>query len=146
MPNVIDVPVADRPDGLSGVYERGVWRSLRRTIRLKYEEAELTGPPSLRGPNLLNHAINYLRTAVGFAPFTTLDALANPSSTFGIVGNPLCPFGNLVLVNMTPKIVAQNNWVDVDLQYEHMMDGYNQILLNPPSRRIFVKGRSSIAE
>jgi hypothetical protein len=63
-----------------------------------------------------------------------------------VFGNNEAPFSNLVLTNMVAKMAASNNIVDVEISYEHVLDGFNQILVNPPSGRLFVKGRSSIVD
>lgn len=141
---------------LTGVEDRGAWRSLRRKVRLEYSAAEMEGPPKLGGPRILYKTMQSLDDA-GLFVLSTLDsrdgnnydipALPTTLPTgASIFGNPDNPFSHLVLVKRTPTIVAPNNWVDVVLDYEHILDGYNQILVNPPSGRLFVKGRSSIID
>lgn len=139
------------PGMMSGTFERGVWRSVKTGARLEYRPADLSDD-NLLGGNfrnllILDRSVKKI-ISMGFTPFSSIGRDGNPAvpAEFTVVGNPECPFSNLVLTNMTPKIGASNNIVDVEINYEHVMDGYNQIIRNPPSRRLYVKGRSSIVD
>jgi hypothetical protein len=142
-----------RPDMLSATFERGVFRSLKTGARIEYEPFNLDQNNGFggnyRGPLLLWRSIQLLMAApYNLLPFTSLTR--NDEAEYPIHGsifaNDEAPFSNLVLTNMVPKMAASNNIVDVELTYEHVLDGFNQILVNPPSGRLFVKGRSSIVD
>jgi hypothetical protein len=143
-----------RPDMMSATFERGVFRSLKTGARIEY-----TAPDDLdnnngfggnyRGPLLLWKSVLLLMSPpYNLLPFTSFDRNDVPSYPLhgSVFGNKEAPFSNLVLTNMVPKVAASNNIVDVELTYEHVLDGFNQILVNPPSGRLFVKGRSSIVD
>lgn len=147
-----------KPEGLSARFERGAFRSLKSLARITYTVDELNavnplGPTTLRGPYILHDAVQQLIN-LGHVPFTTMLRTNVPGQATNVneppgggpVGNTNEPFSNLVLVGMDPKISASQNVVDVELTYEHVMDGYNQILINPPSKRLYFRSRSSIVE
>jgi hypothetical protein len=143
-----------RPEMMSVVFERGVYRSLKTGARIEYESRvhldENNGfGGNFRGPLLLDRSIKLLMGApYNFLPFTSLDRNGNaaPPIHREVFGNGEAVFSNLVLVNMSAKMVASNNIVDVEMSYEHILDGFNQILIDPPSRRLFVKGKASIVD
>jgi hypothetical protein len=142
-----------RPDMMSGTFERGVFRSLKTGARIEYEPANLSEDNgfggSYRGPLLLWRSVDLLMNApYNLTPFSSLNRndVAQYPVHGDVFGNNEAPFSNLVLTNMVAKMAASNNIVDVEISYEHVLDGFNQILVNPPSGRLFVKGRSSIVD
>jgi len=133
----------DRPPGLSGSYNRGAWRSLKNQIRLHYTQAELTAAVA-RGPQFLNLVVNDLES-LGYAPLSSIAANGLPTA-HPAPGDPSNPYGCLVLTDVSISFVGGNTVVDATLTYEHLMDGFNQILRNPNSRRLYVKARASVTE
>lgn len=138
---------------MSAVFERGVFRSLKTGARIEYNVDNLNEDNgfggNFRNPILLDRSVKLLMNApYNFKPFFSLDrnGLSVAPVSNDVFGNNECPFSNLVLTNMTPKIAASNNIVDVEMSYDHVLDGYNQILRNPPSGRLFVKARTNIVE
>lgn len=125
----------DMVENLSAVEDRGVYRSLVRKARLIYKSADITSWRT--NATLLTKALEYLD---GYAGFKAMDRLGN-------IRNFDDRFALLTLVRRTPAI-SQNDpcCVDVVLNYEHIVDGPNQVLLRPSNGLIFGKGRTSIVE
>jgi hypothetical protein len=67
-------------------------------------------------------------------------------SVLGDVKNVGDRFASLVLVKRSPAIANDPCTVEVTLEYEHLIDGHNQILRTPPSGLLFGKGKTSIRE
>jgi len=123
----------DRVSGLSGVEKHGAFRSLNRTARVIFTEAELAGN---RGPRALSQALGVLDVN-GITVLSSLGTIRTGDSAF----NPM------VLVERAPSISENDpSCVDIALKYEHILDGPNQILMSPPSGVLFVKMRSSIMD
>lgn len=143
-----------RPDMISAVFDRGVFRSLKTGARIEYDSPDDLDEDNgfggdFRGPLLLDRSVKLLIAApYNLRPFSSIknDGNAGPALSNDVVGNNECPFSNLVLVNMQPRIGPSINIVDVEVSYEHIMEGYNQILINPPSGRLFVKARTNIVD
>lgn len=142
-----------RPEMMSATFERGAFRSLKTGARISYEPANLDEDNgfggNFRNTLLLDRSVKLLMAAPwNFQPFTSLNRNGEAATQLDaeVLRNNECPFSNLVLVDMQPKMAASNNIVDVEMTYQHIMDGHNQIIINPPSRRLFVKARSNISD
>jgi hypothetical protein len=121
----------DRIDSLSLVEKLGVIRSLTRKARVVWGVTE-TRPPDF---SVLTVAMSLMP-----APFSTI-------SGFGPFAIQYQGFDALVLTERSPTLSENDpGCVDVILKYEHLLDGPNQQLRNPPSGLLFGKGRCSITE
>lgn len=119
--------------------ERGVIRALTRKARVKFTPVEIA---LYRNQNVLNLALDFL-TAQGLSAMSVLGVGKNPMQDMGQ------RFASLVLTKRTPSL-AENDpcYVDVMLEYEHIMDGHNQTIKDPPLfwSTIYGKGKTSIRE
>jgi hypothetical protein len=126
----------DRVDNLSIVERHGALRSLNRKIRINFQPVD-NKPYDYSALTLALSFCNEL----GLTPFSTLAKEG---------------YEALVLVERHPGVIHNDpNWVDVELKYEHILDGPNQILtpgfganpnLPPLKGIIYGKGRASISE
>lgn len=137
----------DSIEDLSMVEDRGAVRSLVRKAKVYLSEGdlELVGPivdvrdqilgPDRRDPTVLKVALNVL-TDAGYGP---MSRLVDPE-------DPTHPYNYLVLIRRSPKIMDDPRWVEVLLNYEHVIDGPNQLLNPVPLQNIYARGRCSIVE
>lgn len=117
----------DTLNTLNAVENRGVIRSMTRMATVIFQPSELVG--------VVNQSI--LQLALAACDATNLTSF----STLVDEG-----FASLVLIERNPKLIEKDKTVEVELKYEHVLDGPNQQLFAPTSGILYGKGRSSIVE
>lgn len=130
----------DHLSNLAAREERGVVRGMTRLVRVEFTQAEIA---THRNPNVLMLALAVLDDA-GLTAMSVLGVGRDPQK------DPEQRYAPLVLTKRLPKLSTQddNCWVDVTLEYEHLIDGPNQVLRDPPIlfSTVYGKGRTSIRE
>ncbi len=122
MPTQVSI---DRIDNLSITERLGVIRGM---VRRALVEFDVDG--------------TYTDFSVCQAALAALDSQG--ITAFSVPAGP--EFAALVLVDREAKVMEDPGWVSVDLKYEHILDGPNQVLFAPANGLLFGKGRSSITQ
>lgn len=123
----------DKVENLNAKEVYGVIRSLTRKAKVEFTKAEIANS---RNQNVLDLALTVLDNN-GYKAMAPVPGTTITSSRYGA----------LVCVERIPSISDNDPcWVEIILNYQHILDGPNQILKGPVSGLIFSKGKSSIVD
>lgn len=117
----------DRIDNLSLVERNGAIRSLTRKALVVID-----------GLDVLPQDFQVLNATMAFLDSELITPMSAVPADTGYSG--------LRLIERNPTLLNDPRFVEVILKYEHILDGPNQQLVNPPSGLLFGKGRCSITQ
>lgn len=125
----------DHVSNLACKEKHGAIRSLTRKVRINFVQSDIT---SAKGYDALSVALDVLDDA-GITPMSTLAYPLDETERWG----------SLCLVDRDPSVIdGDPKWVDVILEYQHLVDGPNQTIDidGNPTGLMFGKGKASIVD